>query len=317
MHLAAGAAALSGLPRMARAQSYPTRPARLIVGLAPGGTADILARLMGQWLTDRLGQSFVIENRPGAATNIAAEAVVRAPADGYTLLLISTGNAINTTLYEKLSFNFQQDIMPVVGTVHAPNVITTHPSFPAKTVPELIVYAKANPGRINMASSGSGTTSHVAGELFKMMTGVNMTHVPYRGGALALNDLLGGQVQIMFNTLATSIEFIRAGKVRALAVTTASRLAALPDVPAANEFVPGYESSTWWGLGLPRNTPAGIVETLNREINASFADARMKARFADLGLTAAPSSPGEFASYIAEETAKWAKVVKFAGLKPQ
>jgi tripartite-type tricarboxylate transporter receptor subunit TctC len=317
LHLLAGATALPAMPRIASALSYPTRPVRLIVGLAPGGTADILARLMGQWLTERLGQPIIIENRPGAATNVATEMVVRAPADGYTLLMVSTGNAINATLYEKLSFNFIHDIAPVVGTIHAPNVMTTNPSFPAKTVPELIAYAKANPGKINMASSGSGTTSHVSGELFKMMAGVNMVHVPYRGGSLALNDLLSGQVQIMFNTVPTSLEFIRTGKVRALAVTTTTRLEVLPDVPTVSEFVLGYEASTWWGLAAPRSTPPKIIERINLEINQSFTDAKMRARFADLGLTTFPGTPADFGKYIADETAKWSEVVKFAGLQPE
>jgi tripartite-type tricarboxylate transporter receptor subunit TctC len=317
LHLLAGATALPAMPRIASALSYPTRPVRLIVGLAPCGTADILARLMGQWLTERLGQPIIIENRPGAATNVATEMVVRAPADGYTLLMVSTGNAINATLYEKLSFNFIHDIAPVVGTIHAPNVMTTNPSFPAKTVPELIAYAKANPGKINMASSGSGTTSHVSGELFKMMAGVNMVHVPYRGGSLALNDLLSGQVQIMFNTVPTSLEFIRTGKVRALAVTTTTRLEVLPDVPTVSEFVLGYEASTWWGLAAPRSTPPKIIERINLEINQSFTDAKMRARFADLGLTTFPGTPADFGKYIADETAKWSEVVKFAGLQPE
>ena len=317
LHLAAGAAALPAVSRIARAQTYPTRPVRIIVGFPPGGAADIAARLMGQWLSERLGQPFVIENRPGAGSNIATEAVVRAPADGYTLLLVSTSNAINATLYDKLNFNFIRDIAPVAGIIRVPHVMEVNPSVPAKTVPEFIAYAKANPGKINMASAGIGAAPHVSGELFKMMTGVDMVHVPYRGAAPALTDLLGGQVQVMFDTMPSSIEYIRAGKLRALAVTTATRSEALPDIPTVGDFVPGYEASAWYGVGAPKNTPAEIVDKLNKEINAGLADPKMKARLADLGGTVLAGSPADFGKLIADETEKWAKVVKFAGIKPE
>ena len=283
LHLAAGAAALPAVSRVAWAQAYPTRPVRIIVGLPPGGATDIVARLIGQWLSERLGQPFVIENRPGAGTNIGTEAVVRAPPDGYTLLLVGRRNAINATLYDKLNFNFIRDIAPVAGIIRVPLVMVVNPSVPAKTVPEFIAYAKANPGKINMASAGIGTPGHVAGELFKMMAGVDMVHVPYRGAAPALTDLLGGQVQVMFGTTVSSIEHIRAGKLRALAVTTATRSEALPDIPTVGEFVPGYEASAVFGIGAPRNTPAEIVDKLNKEINAALADPKIKARLADLG----------------------------------
>ena len=269
LHLAAGAAALPAVSRIAWAQAYPTRPVRIIVGFAAGGAADIIARLIGQWLSERLGQPFVIENRPGAGSNIATEAVVRAPPDGYTLLLVGTANAINATLYDKLNFNFIRDIAPVAGIIRVPNVMVVNPSVPAKTVPEFIAYAKANPGKINMASGGIGTAAHVSGELFKMMAGVDMVHVPYRGAAPALTDLLGGQVQVMFASMPSSIEHIRAGKLRALAVTTATRSEALPDIPTVGEFVPGYEASAWYGVGAPKDTPAEIVDKLNKEINAA------------------------------------------------
>jgi tripartite-type tricarboxylate transporter receptor subunit TctC len=317
LHLAAGAAALPALSRIARAQAYPSRPVRLIVSVASGGPTDMLARLMGHWLSERLGQPFVIENRPGAGGNIGTEAVVRAPADGYTLLMVTSSSAINATLYEKLNFNFIRDIVPVASIIRAPNVMVVHPSFPAKTVPEFIAYAKANPGKISFASAGIGTSLHLAGELFKMMAGVNMVHVPYRGGAPALTDLLGGQVQAMFDPTTSLVEPIRAGKLRALAVTTATRSPVLPDIPTVGEFVPGYEVSGGQGIGAPRNTPSEIVDRLNKEINAGLADPKIKARLADVGATVFPTSPAEFAKHIVDETEKWAKVVKFAGLKPE
>jgi tripartite-type tricarboxylate transporter receptor subunit TctC len=315
LHLAAGAAALSAVSRVARAQAYPTRPVRIIVGFAPGGTADIVARLIAQWLSERLGQPFVVENRTGAATNIATEVVVRAPADGYTLLFVTTSNAINATLYEKLNFNFMRDIAPVAGVTRVPNVFVVNPSVPATTVPEFIAYAKANAGKLSMASGGIGSTGHVSGELFKMMTGLNIEHVPYRGGAPALTDLLAGQVQVYFSPMPAAIEYIRAGKLRALAVTTAARSEALAEIPTLGEFVPGYEASAWEGIGAPKNTSAEIVEKLNREINAGLADPKMKARLADLGATVLPGTPADFGKLIADETEKWGKVVKFAGLK--
>jgi tripartite-type tricarboxylate transporter receptor subunit TctC len=316
LHLAAGAAALPAVSRFARAQEYPTKPVRIIVGFAPGGGADIAARLIGQWLSERLGQSFVIENRPGAGSNIATEAVVRAPSDGYTLLLVSAPAAINATLYEKLSFNFIRDIAPVASISHVPHVMVVHPSFPAKTVPEFIAYAKANAGKINMASAGNGSTPHVAGELFKMMAGVNLIHVPYRSAGPALTDLLGGQVQVMFDNMASSIEHIRAGKLRPLAVTTTMRSETLPDVPTVSEFVPGYEVSNWFGVGAPKATPAEILDRLNKEINASLADPKLRARLADLGGTPLVGSPADFGKLIAAETEKWAKVIRAANIKP-
>jgi tripartite-type tricarboxylate transporter receptor subunit TctC len=316
LHLAAVAVALPAVSRAARAQAYPTRPVRLVVGFAAGNSADILARLIGQWLSERLGQPFVIENRPGAGSNIATEMVVRAPADGHTLLSVGPPAAINATLYEKLGFNFIRDIAPVAGTMRVPNVIAVNPSVPAETVPALIAYAKANPGKINMASGGNGTSSHVSGELFKMMAGVNMVHVPYRGAAAALTDLLGGQVQVMFPATAGVIEYIRANKLRALAVTTAARSEALPDLPTVGDFLPGYEASTWLGVGAPKGTPAEIVDKLNTEINAALADPKIKARIADLDGTVLALSPADFGKLIADETEKWAKVVKVSGAKP-
>jgi tripartite-type tricarboxylate transporter receptor subunit TctC len=315
LHLAAGAAAVPAASRIARAQTYPARPVRWIVGIPPGDTPDILARLIGQWLSERLGQPFVVENRPGAGTNIATEAVVRAPADGYTLLLVGPPAAINATLYEKLNFNFIRDIAPVAIIMRSANVMEVNPAFPAKTVPEFISYAKANPGKLNMASSGIGTSPHVSGELFKMMTGVDMIHVPYRGGSAAITDLLGGQVQVMFDNVPSSIEHIRAGRLRALAVTTAMRSQVLPEIPTLSDFVPGYEASLLFGVGVPKNTPAGIVEKLNKEINAVLAGPAMQARLADLGGTVLAGSPAEFGKLIAAETEKWAKVIKFAGIK--
>jgi tripartite-type tricarboxylate transporter receptor subunit TctC len=314
--LAAATSALPTLPRIAAAQTYPTRPLRLVIGYPPGGSADITARLIGQWLSERLGQPVVIESRPGAGTNIATETVVNAPPDGYTLLLVAPANAINATLYEKLNHNFMRDIAPVAGLIRFPNVIVVNPSVPAKTVPELIAYAKANPGKLNMASSGAGSTIHVSGELFKMMTGINMVHVPYRGGAPALTDLISGQVQVMFDNVPTSIEFIRAGKLRPLAVTTAARSHVLPDLPTVADFVPGYEASAWYGLGVPKGTPEAIIDRLNTEINAILADPKAKARFAELGASLIAGSPTEFRQLLADETEKWAKVVKFSGAKP-
>jgi tripartite-type tricarboxylate transporter receptor subunit TctC len=316
LHLAAGAAALPVVSRNARAQTYPTRPVRLIIGYPPGGSADMTARLMGQWLSERLGQTFVIESRPGAATNIATEAVVHAPPDGYTLLLVAPANAINVTLYEKLNYNFIRDIAPVAGLIRFPNVMEVNPSVPAKTVPEFIAYAKANPGKLNMASSGNGSTIHVSGELFKMMTGISMVHVPYRGGAPALTDMISGQVQVMFDNVPTSIEFIKAGKLRPLAVTTARRSEVLPDLPTVADFVPGYEASAWYGVGAPRGTPAEIIERLNSEINAILADPKTNARFAELGASLIGGSPADFGRLVVEETSKWGKVVKFSGAKP-
>ena len=317
LHLAAGAAALSAFSRIAWAQAYPSRPVRIIVGVPPGGGIDIGARLIGQWLSERLGQQFVIENRPGAGTNIATEAVVRAPEDGYTLLLVTAANAINTTLYEKLSFNFIRDIAPVAGIIVVPNVMLVHPSVPAKSVPEFIAYAKANPGKINLASGVIGSPSHVSGELFKMMTGTDMLLVSYRGVAPAATDLLGGHVQVMFNSLPASIEYIKAGTLRALAVTTATRSEMLPGIPIMGEFVPGYEAPTWYGVGVPKNTPAEIIGKLNQEVNAALADPKVKARLADLGGTVLAGSPADFGKLIVEETQKWGKVVKFAGIKAE
>jgi tripartite-type tricarboxylate transporter receptor subunit TctC len=315
LHLAAGAAALPAASRIARALDYPARPVRLIAGFPPGGVVDVFARLVGQWLSDRLGQPIIIENRAGAGGNLAAEAVVKAPPDGYTLLMIGSNNAWNVTLYDNLRFNFLRDIAPVASIYRGPAVLVVHPSFPAKSVPELIAYAKSNPGQINMASGGVGSTQHVYGELFKMMTGVDMRHVPYRGGGPALTDLLAGQVSVMFDTLATSIEHIRAGKLRALAVTSATRSDVLPDIPTVGEFVPGYEGTGWQGVGAPRNTPTAIIDRLNQEINAGLADPRMKARIADFGYTVFASSPSDFGTFIAAYTEKWAKVIKFSGAK--
>jgi len=305
------------VPRIARAQAYPSRPVRLIVGFAAGGGADIMARLMGQWLSERLGQPFIIENRPGAGTNIGTEAVVRAPADGHTLLLIPPDSAINATLYDKLNFNFVRDIAPVAGVFRGAYVMVVNPSVPAKTVPEFIAYAKANPGKINMASVGIGSGPHIAGELFKMMAGVNMVHVPYRGGGPALTDLLGGQVQVMFPGTVASIEYIRAGRLRALAVTTATRSETLPGIPTMGEFVPGYEASQWYGVGAPKHTPTEIIEKLNKEVNAALADAKMKARLASVGGTALSGLPADFGKLIAEETEKWGKVIRAANIKAE
>ena len=317
LHLAAGAAALPALSRIARAQTYPSRPVRWVVPFPPGGVTDIVARLISQWLSERLGQPFVIENRPGAGGNIGAEAVVKATPDGYTLYLSSSPNAISATLYDNLNFNFIRDIAPVASISISPLVMEVNPSVPAKTVPEFVAYAKANSGKLNMASNGNGTTSHLAGELFKMMTGINMLHVPYRGAAPALTDLIGGQVQVKFDVMASSIEHIRAGKLRALAVTTATRSEALPDVPNVGEFLPGFEASAWQGVGVPKNTPTEIVDRLNKEMNAALADPKIKARLADLGSSVFSSSPADFGRFIAAETEKWGKVIRTANIKPE
>jgi tripartite-type tricarboxylate transporter receptor subunit TctC len=317
LQLVGGAAALPGALRIAWAQTYPSRPVRIVVGFTPGGAFDIAARLIGQWLSERFNQPFIVENRPGASTNIATEAVVRSPADGYTLLLGGAVNAVNATLYERLNFDFIRDIAPVAGVIRFPNVMEVNPSFTAKTVPEFIAYAKANPGKINMASSGNGTTQHLSGELFKMMAGINLPHVPYRGAPQAVADLLSGQVQVSFDPLPASIELIKSGKLRALAVTTATRSEALPEIPTLAEFVPGYEASGWNGIGAPKSTPTEIIQKLNQEINAGLGDARMRARFAELGGMVLGGSPTDFGKLIAEDTEKWAEVIKFAAIKPQ
>jgi len=317
LRLAASAAALPALTASIWAQSYPVRPVRLVVGFPAGGAADIGARLIGQYLSERLGQPFIIENRPGAASNVGTEIVVRSPADGYTLALINSSQAINATLYEKLNYDFLRDIAPVASLYHQPLVLEVNPSISVATVSEFIVYAKANAGKINMASAGIGSPQHVAGELFKMMAGVDMQHVPYRGVAPALSDLIAGQVQVMFDTLNSSIEHIRAGKIRPLGVTTAARSSALPHIPTIGESVPGYEVIGWSGIGAPRNTPAEIVDRLNREINAGLTDAKLNARFTDLGVTVLRLSPTDFGTLIAEDTAKWVKVIKFAGARAE
>jgi tripartite-type tricarboxylate transporter receptor subunit TctC len=317
LHLVAGAAALPVIPRIARAQSYPTRPVRIIVGFAAAGPTDISARLVGQWLSKRFGSPFVIENRPGASGNLGIETVAMAVPDGYTLLACSTTDTVNATLYSNLNFDFIRDIAPVAGLVRSPLVMEVHPSVPAKTVAEFIAYAKANPGKVNMGSGGNGSTPHVAGELFKLMAGVSMVHVPYRGTGAMFTDFLGGQVQVAFDNLPSSIGYIRAGQLRALAVTTATRLDVLPDVPTVAESVPGYEAIGWTGIGAPRNTPPDVIETLNREINAAFADPRFKARLAELGGIPLTGLAAEIGRFIADETVKWAKVVKSAGIKPE
>jgi tripartite-type tricarboxylate transporter receptor subunit TctC len=316
LHLAAGAAALPAVSRIAGAQAYPSRPVRWVVGFAAGGNADILTRPIGQWLSERLGQPFVVENRPGAGSNIATEAVVRASPDGYTLLWVTSANAINATLYDKLNFNFIRDIAPVATISRNAHVMVVNPSVPAKTVPEFIAYAKANPGKINMASGGNGSTPHVAGELFKMMAGIDMPHVPYRGSAPALTDLLGGQVQVYFSQMIASIEYVRAGKLRALAVTTTTRSDLLPDIPTLGEFLTGFEASTWVGVGAPRNTPPDIIEKLNKEINAALADPKLKARLAELGGTVLAGLPTDFGKLIADETEKWGNVIRTLNIKP-
>jgi len=315
LQLAASAAALPAMPHVTRAQAWPSRPVRILVGFAAGGNFDIVARLIGQWLSEQLHQSVIVENRPGASSNVATEALVRAPADGYTLLLGGAVNAVNATLFDKLSFNFISDVAPVSGVVRFPNVVTVAASFPAKTIPEFIAYAKANPDKINHGSSGNGTTQHLAGELFKMMTGVSFTHVPYRGAAPALTDLLGGQVQVLFEPLPASIQHIKSGAIRALAVTTATRAEALPDVPALSEFIPDYEASGWNGICAPRNTPAAVIQTLNAAINAGLADAKLKARLADLGATPLGGSSAAFGKLIASETEKWSKIIRAANIR--
>jgi tripartite-type tricarboxylate transporter receptor subunit TctC len=317
LHLAAGAAALSAVSRIARAQGYPARPVRWIIGYTAGGTTDIISRLVAQHLTEQFGQPFIIETRPGAATNIATESVVRAPADGYTLLFVGAPNAINATLYAKLNFNFIRDIAPVAGIVRVPNAMVVHPSVPVTTVPEFIAYAKSNPGKINMASSGVGSSPHLAGELFKMMAGVDVQHVPYRGAAPALTDLLAGQVHLYFVTTPSSIGYIKAGRLRAIAVTTAAPVSELPGVPTISEFLPGFEASAWYGVGSPKDTPADIIGKLNRAINGALADAKIHARLNELGCTVIPGSPADFGQLIADETEKWGRVVKFSGAKTE
>ena len=317
LHLAAGAAALTTASPLAFAQAYPSRPVRIIVGFPAGGPGDIVTRLMSQWLSERLGQPFIVENRAGAAGNIGTEAVVRAPADGYTLLLTTVSNAVNATLYDKLNFNFIRDVAPVAGVVHVPNVMEVNPSFPAKTVSEFIAHAKANPNKLNFASGGNGTASHMQFELFKLMTGVNIVHVPYRGSAPALTDLLSGQIQLMFDPMPSSIGHIKAGKLRALAVTTATRSDALPDIPTVAEFAPGYEASTWFGIVAPTNTPTEIIERLNNEINAGLADSKIKARLGEMGGMLLAGSPADFGKLIIEETDKWGQVIRTANIKPE
>jgi tripartite-type tricarboxylate transporter receptor subunit TctC len=316
LRLAGAAVALPAVSRIANAQAYPTKPIRLVIGYTPGGSADLTAGLMGQWLSERLGQTVVIENRPGAGTNLATETVVRAPADGYTVLLVAPANAINATLFDKLNHNFMRDIMPVAGINRFSNVMEVHPSVPAKTVPEFIAYAKANPGKLSMASSGAGSTIHLSGELFKMLTGIQMTHVPYRGSAPALTDMISGQVHVMFDNIPTSLPHIRAGKLRPLAVTSTARSELMPEVPVLADYLPGYEASAWYGLGVPRGTPAEAINKLNATVNAILADPAVKKRFAEVGATLISTSPADFGKYVADETEKWGKVVKFSGAKP-
>jgi tripartite-type tricarboxylate transporter receptor subunit TctC len=315
LQLAAAAAALPVTSGVASAQTYPVRPVRLMIGYTPGGSADLTARLMGQWLSERLGQSFVIENRPGGGTNIATEAVVRAAPDGYTLLLVAPANAINATLYDKLNFDFLRDTEPVAGIIRFPNVVVVNPSLPINSIPELIAYAKANPGKLNMASSGNGSTIHMSGELFKMLTGINMVHVPYRGGAPALTDLIAGQVQVMFDNIPTCAEHVKSGKLRGLAVTSTTRSEVLPDLPVVADFLPGYEASAWYGIGAPKGTPPEIIERLNKAVNEILADPKAKARFTELGAILLPGSAVDFGKLLANETDKWGKVVKFSGAK--
>jgi tripartite-type tricarboxylate transporter receptor subunit TctC len=317
LELATGAFAFAGIWRSARAQTYPTRPVRIIVGFPAGGPSDITARLIAQWLSEHLGQEFVVENRPGAASNIATEAALRAPPDGYTLLLVTSTNAVNATFYENLNFNFMSDIAPVAGIIRVPFVMEINPSIPAKTVPEFIAYAKANPGKINMASGGIGTSVHIAGELFKMMAGVNLVHVPYRGSAPALTDMISGQVHVMFDILTSSIQHIRSNALRALAVTSERRSEALPDLPTVGDFLPGYEATAWYGIAAPKKTPSEIVDKLNNEVNTGLADPKIKARFAELASAVIPGSPADFGRLVGDEIQKWAKVVKFSGAKPE
>lgn len=316
LNLIVGAAALPALTRISNAQNYPARPVRVVVGFPPGGSTDVIARLIAQWLGEQLGQRFIVENMPGAGTNIATEAIVQAEPDGYTLLLVTASNAINATMYERLSFDFLRDIAPIAGIIRLPNVMVVNPAVPATTVPEFIAYAKANPGKINMASGGIGSISQVTGELFKMMAGVNLFHVPYRGDAPALVDMVGGQMQVMFDLISASIEFVKDGRLRALAVTSANRSQALPHLPAMAEFLPGYESTSFEGLGAPKNTPTEIIAKLNEAINAALADPNFKARLSDLGGQTFSGSPAEFGKFLVDETDKWAKVIKFAGIKP-
>jgi tripartite-type tricarboxylate transporter receptor subunit TctC len=317
LHLAAGAAALPALPRLARAQTYPTKPVRILVGFAPGGATDTTARLMGNWLSERLGQQFIVENRPGAGTNIATEAVVRSPPDGYTLLMVTASNAINATLYNNMNFNFLRDMVPVAGVIQYPNVVEVNNDLPAKTIPEFIAYLKANPGKLSMGSGGVGSSQHLAGELFKMMTGTDIIHVPYRGGAPALMDLIGGRIQVRFGVLPESMAVIKESKIRALAVTTIKRNEFLPDIPTVNEFVPGYDAQSVQGFAAPKGTPPEIIERLNKEVNAGLATANIKARFADLGASVFPVSAAEFGKFMADDTEKWGKVVKFSGAKAE
>jgi tripartite-type tricarboxylate transporter receptor subunit TctC len=317
LQLAAGAVAAPSAARRAFADSYPSRPVRLISGFAPAGGNDIIARLIGQWLTERLGQTFVIENRPGAGTNIATELVIKSPPDGYTLFVTNLSNAINATLYEKLNFDFMRDMLPVAGISQAPAVFAINSSVPARTVTEFIAHAKANPNRINMGSAGIGSTAHLAGELFKLMAGVNLIHVPYRGNAPALTDLMAGQIEVLFPSLGSSIEYVKSGKLRALAVTGDTRSNALPDVPTVAETLPGYQAASFYGIGAPRNTPAEIVEVLNKAVNAGLVDPKLNARLADLGYIPLPGPPATFGKLIADETEKWGKVIRFAGIKPQ
>ncbi len=315
--LAAAAFVIPATARCALAEAYPSRPVRLLSGFAPAGGNDIIARLMGQWLTERLGQTFVIENRPGAGTNIAAELVINSPPDGYTLFVTNPSNAINATLYEKLNFNFMRDMLPVAGIAQAPSVLAINASVPARTVTEFIAHAKANPGRISMGSAGIGSTGHLAGELFKMMAGVNLIHVPYRGNAPALTDLMAGQIEVLFPSLGSSIEYVKAGKLRALAVTDATRSEAVPDLPTVAETLPGYQAASFYGIGAPRNTPAAVVEVLNTAVNAGLTDPKLKARLTDLGYLPLPGQPATFGKLIAEETEKWGKVIRFAGIKAE
>jgi tripartite-type tricarboxylate transporter receptor subunit TctC len=317
LHLATGAVAFPAISRSARAQTYPTRPVRIIVGFPAGGPTDIVARVMAQWLSERLGQEFIVENRPGAASNIGTEVALRAPPDGYTLLQVTSSNAVNATFYEKLNFSLMSDMAPVAGIIRVPFVMELNPSIPAKNVPEFIAHAKANPGKINMASGGIGTSTHIAGEFFKMLAGVNLVHVPYRGSAPALTDMIGGQVHVMFDILPSSLQHIRAGALRALAVTSATRSEVLPDLPTLGDFLPGYEATAWYGVAAPRSAPSEIVHKLNNEINAGLADPKIKARLADLGGAVTPGSPADFGKLVAEEIEKWGKVVKFSGAKPE
>ena len=315
LEFAGGAVALPAATRRAQAQTYPNRPVRLIIGYTPGGSADLTARLMGQWLSEKLGQSFVIENRPGGGTNIATEAVLRAPPDGYTLLLVAPANAINATLYEKLNFDYIKESEAVAGLIRFPNVVCVNPQVPVKTIPELIAYAKENPGKLNMASSGNGSTIHMSGELFKMLTGINMVHVPYRGGAPAMTDLIAGQVQVMFDNIPTCAEHVKSGKLRGLAVTSTTRSEVLPDLPPVADFLPGYEASAWYGIGAPKGTPSDVVDRLNKAVNEILADPKVKAKFAEYGAMLIPGSAADFAKLLVDETEKWGKVVKFSGAK--